>query len=366
MFEPTMIVESLSPGDRECVDIALSIAVSCREPSGKAFHPLGKRCGSAPGNLNLLLHRPSIRRSPKQARHRFQRRCTTDQTCTKEKLDSKTGSCLDLSSLNFSFSEPAEQVGPLSVSMNEQLSIGLNEHGITPKGVEHISRALSFVRLEDTKPLIQLQLAYNSLGDEGIASLMWAATQGSLLHLRRLVLTGNRLVRMSGLATALSAGYLADLTDLHLSSNRIQSDGIADLANAKLANQSAALSKLTTLGLDHNQISEAKLYGPSIDVTRSVAALGRLANACSHLRVLELGSNGLGDAHLQALALAIDSGGAFAAHRADRNQESDKESERDGARSMARLDLSLNCHSLSAHQQLHAACEVHGGVECVM
>ena len=71
-------------------------------------------------------------------------------------------SVLDLSALDFSLSEAHAADHALRIEEEETLSIGLNECDITSKGVEHISRALSFVRVTDKKPLIELQLAYNN------------------------------------------------------------------------------------------------------------------------------------------------------------------------------------------------------------
>jgi len=334
--------------------------VTCSKPPKNQSEPLGKRSTSAPDGLDLLMRsRPSLRRSPKQARHRLQRR---RGECAKEKL---SASLLDLSALDFSLSERSGD------DDESPLSIGLNEHDISAKGVEHISRALSFVRLSDSKtPLVELQLAHNNLGNDGIASLMWAATQGALLHLRQLVLTANRLTHMSGLASAMADGWLCCLKELVLSSNRIRADALVDLASATVLDEDAVddesfpvpvLGGLDRLCLDYNELACATpayhtlsdIHGTWSADEFSARALGMLADACTSLIFLDLSGNDLSDLHLEALAVAIRNGAAFS--KTARRGDGDKYGRE------PRLDVSLNRYTFAAHQRLQAACE-HDGI----
>ena len=188
-----------------------------------------------------------------------------------------------------------------------------------------------------------------AVGNQGISSLIWAAHQGALEQLRRLVLSANRLSSMAGLSSAFAGGGLPALRELVLSSNRIRVDGVADLANAALADGRAAIGKLDRLLLAQNAIGTRSRDGgehpfPVGSMQHSEDALAALANACEAVRTLDISSNGLDDTDLEALTAAFASGRALA-----------------GAHG-ARLDVSLNTYTLAAHQRLAAACDAHGGV----
>lgn len=155
-------------GDTQCVEIALSIAVQVREPRAKTKQTsLGKlppRCESAPDGLDQLMNfsgrRSPLRRSPTQPRHRFPRRRMSDEACARQPRVGKAR--VDLGTLDFQMSGLGAEADNALRTEEDTLSIGLNECDITSKGVETISRALSFVSVNDKKPLIELQLAYNN------------------------------------------------------------------------------------------------------------------------------------------------------------------------------------------------------------
>jgi hypothetical protein len=329
---------SAGKGEETCMNLAISIAVACREPPKKGANKLDTRCGSAPCGLDLLGHR----RSPQQARHRFQRRRGCQRT---------TSSVVDLTALDFSLKGAPEELKMVS----------LNEHDVSAKGVGCIARAL-VVRLSDSVPLTELHLAYNQLGDEGIASISWAAMQGALTSLTRLVLTGNRLSRLSSLATACRAGVLPSLKVLYLSSNRITSASVVDLAATALPNGKHALDSLTQLWLDHNNIGEPAAVPKDAELTddgahglptggdQSIQAIAAVSRACKGLHVLNLSSNKLNEAHLDAITEAIASGEAFSASRGHQ----------------ARVDVSLNTCSRTSIRALDAACASHGGIRLIV
>jgi len=335
-------LESRTRGDDKCADLAISIAVSCMTPPKQTN--LGIRCGSAPVNLNLFGQRQSLRRSPQQTRRAHQRRRSG---CAK--LAEQHGkSFLDLSSLDFSLRGERE---PEDVQ-TEPMRIGLNEQDVTAVGVASIARALASVRLSERAPLTELQLAYNQVGDAGVASLSWAAMQGALLCLDRLVLTGNKLTRLHSLATAFGAAMLPSLAVLYLSSNRLTAGAVAELASSTLPDGTTALGPLRTLWLDHNAIGvQADGISAEKQWSEGADALGALLRACPKLDVLGLGSNFLCDAHLAQLSSSIASGTAF--------------SERSGS-SQARLDLSLNNLTFAGVSELRTTCAAHGGVRMVV
>jgi len=365
-------------GDAECAAIAISIAVPCdevRNPRPSLNTSFSKRCQSAPDGLSSAdFCAPdgrssadfcrALRRSPSQSRHRFQRRRVCNAESSNPEAAPRFPSALDLSALDFSLKESEahdlseEERSSVDSKAGSVLRIGLNECDITTQGIETISRALSYVRLADKKPLVDIRLAYNRLGNQGISSLLWAAEHGALMQLRCLVLTANDLSDTAGLASAFARGDLPALTELALSSNRIRADGVRRLAHATLADGLPALGRLERLSLDHNDIGTDSGTGSGTDMSTdaaeaaapSVAAVGALANACESVRTLDLSSNCLDDTHVGALAAAISSGRAFSRSRA--------------TSSRARLDISLNRYSLAGHQRLSAACDAHGGVRC--
>jgi len=325
--------------DRTCddkrSDLAISIAVSCMAPHKQS--KLGQRCGSAPTALCLFGQRP-LRRSPQQTRRTLQRRRSNSKVLEHGK------SMLDLSSLDFSLREPSEL---------EELHVGENE-GVDDESVAAVARSLSSLRMSSKAPLKELQFSYQQIGDDGVSSVCWAAMQGALTCLTRLVLTGNRITRCRSLATAFRSGQLPSLAVLYLSSNRITSSAVCELALASLPGGTSALFPLTQLWLDHNEIGwdAPGAEAPAGQRPQETSeALGAIARACPRLEVLGLGSNGLRDAHLGVLAQRIADGAAFAERR-DSTQ--------------ARLELSLNNLTFSGICAVQGACAAHGSVRVLV
>lgn len=238
------------------------------------------------------------------------------------------------------------------------------------------------------------------MGNQGIASLIWAAKLGALAHLRRLVLTGNRLSDLGGIASAFSHGALPSVKELVLSSNRIRASGVTQLAHATLSDGSSAIGHVERLYLDHNEIGHeqedaASCNSPSagggggmmtvVPTTPgspcdhpgggsmrhsapSAGAVVALANACTGALTLDLGTNGLEDAHMDALADAIAAGRAFshafARARGDPYPVGAPPSPAAKDWTCVRLDVSLNKYTQRARQRLEAACHEHGGIRC--
>ena len=331
-------------GDRQLNEIAFAIAVSCQPP---AVLPKDRTCISVPDNLDKFSCGPSLQCSPKQSRRKLSRRKTESGT-----------SLLDLSALDFSHAsvDDDDEMDSLDTSTLVEAApqaVRLNERDVSSKGIESLSRALTLVRIGDSRPLVELQLAYNYLRDEGIGSLMWAAMQGSLRSLNTLVLTANRLRSMRGFATALRAGALPELRTLILSSNQITASGVADLAGARVADGTGALVALNKLQLDHNRLSEEDVGGGAGDhqgaaLMASARAIDLLVRTCTSLTVLDLGSNNLGDAELGTMATAVRDRTAFSTTGGHK----------------ARLDCMLNCYTLRGLQGLQEACGEHGYVFC--
>ena len=341
-----------SPGMHMTHSVAISIAVNCETPEPKRM--LSARCSSAPEALNLMGQRPARRLS---ARHNMiQRR---RQACKMTSDAKSMKSMLDLSSLDFSMAEqqpevdmpdtPAKVMRVLSTDLDDLEEAPYN--GVRPSD---LAQALASVRVSDTAPLCELQLGYKQIGDDGVTSIAWAAMQGGLAHLRKLVLTGNRLTRLNALSNALRAGELPNLDVLYLSSNRLNAHAVADLAAATLHDGTSALAGLTQLWLDHNYLGEASSGQAAAAVTPSpsVEALSAIVRACPNAIVLDFSANGLSDAHYDALAGALGCGAL-----------GEKLSRAPGP---TRLDMSMNNCSLTAIRDLEIACKAHGGVRLVM
>ena len=342
MGEITGLVTALSdiaPEERACVSIAIDIAVSCQQQHKAVRHrptDLGKICGSAPHRLSSLDKRAS----------RVQRRSGSTTSCLKK---GKHTSLLDLSDLDFSQAEESDS------------RVDLHEKGVTPGGLGHITRALASVRLSDAVPLTELNLAFNKLGNDGAASLAWAAMQGALVRLRRLVLTGNQLTRLSGLATAARAGELPALEVLYLSSNLLGARAISELLSATDdATGKPALRGLKQLFVDHNAVGvdTASNLAPtpeqepaaSDDGGSSVDAIRAIARACPSAALIDVSSNSLRDEHLDELANAIETGVVFGTR---------------SSAASARLHVSLNVCTRAAIERLEAVCAARGGVRLV-
>ena len=321
--------QSRSVGDETCIEIALSIAVSRQE--APKLHSLGRRCGSAPGSLDLA----AVEQQPNRpARHRVQRRRTRNENSCMTKR--KVASHLDLSNLDLTHSEV------------NATTVGLNQSGVTPEGLCHITRALTSVRLSNATSLTELHLAYNRVGDDGVASIAWAAMEGALRKLSRLVLTGNRLTQLSNLATAFSAGELPALKIMYLSSNRIGGEALADLAAATDDETGvSALHGLSQLWIDRNVIGMEDSAGDTDTEGVGISATRAIARACPGLAVLDVSGNNLRDTHLRALADAIAEGGAFSTRHIESSGP-------------ARLRVSLNTFSLAGIRHLEGVCEGHG------
>ena len=72
-------------------------------------------------------------------------------------------------------------------------------------------------------------------------------------------------VQLVGLAVALSAGALPELSVLMLSSNELTAESVADLAGARLPDGTPALATLDKLHLDHNHIGHSTIGHSTID-----------------------------------------------------------------------------------------------------
>ena len=326
-------------GDDDCAVLAISIAVSVRnqtpapDASGLAHM---SRCSSLPSDLShldLSQQCASQRRTPFVPRQRIARRRRLSD-CTKGPR--KESSMLDLTSLDFALAEP-------TAVEKEPWSLHLNDHDVSARGVAKLTRALTSGGFSSASALVCVHLAHNHIGDEGLATLVSAAMVGALEGVERLVLTGNRISKLDGLAGACAAGRLPALRCVSLASNRVTSCAVGHLAAATLATGRGALTGLTQLRLENNSLGGAD---------EDAIAVGAIAAACPSLTILELGCNNLRDIHLDALLAAVAGKCAFS-----RGGSSEG--------STARLDLSLNSFTRAKFEELDAACTAHGGVRVV-
>lgn len=128
--------------------------------------------------------------------------------------------------------------------------------------------------------LLHLSLEKNSIGDEGLATLAIALSQGSLKNLIRLTLTDNALTDggIEALAGSLRAGALPALQWLYLNSNQIGDGAVETLAATLRENCLPNLQASRPCRAMPPQMSlfvpPAKRYGASRASTqRSVSAL---------------------------------------------------------------------------------------------
>jgi len=326
-------------GDDDCAVLAISIAVSVRKqtpPSDASVLTHMSRCSSLPSDLShldLSQQCSGQRRTPFVPRQRPLRRRRISGGCTKGPR--KESSMLDLTSLDFALAEPATE----QAEKQEPWSLNLNDHDVSAKGVAKLTRALTSGGLSCAAPLVCVHLAHNHIGDDGLATLVSAAMLGALERVERLVLTGNRISKLDGLAGACAVGRLPALRCVSLASNRLTSRAVGHLAAATLPSGHGALTQLTQLRLENNALGGAD---------EDAIGVGAISAACPSLTILELGSNNLRDIHLDALLAAVRGGVAF------RRRES-----------VARLDISLNSFTRAKFDELDSACTTHGGVRVV-
>ncbi len=127
---------------------------------------------------------------------------------------------------------------------------GVDEYGegtYTAKGITAIADALRV-----NGGLTELNIAHNSIMDDGITAICNAVQSYKESKLAKLNVAANNISQIGATAVAAMVAVTGALTELNIAANSIKDDGITAICNAVQGNKE---SKLAKLNVAYNKIS---------------------------------------------------------------------------------------------------------------
>jgi Ran GTPase-activating protein (RanGAP) involved in mRNA processing and transport len=187
------------------------------------------------------------------------------------------------------------------------LKLGYNELG--DQGTSLIASACSKDGRRHQNLTI-LDLGFNSIGDEGCIALSLRMLAGNHT-LRNLFLSGNNIRRKGVTALAGAIVHGCSLSRLHLSSNRLGSQGIQILAQA-LAESEARAQQLMQrqggikMGFNIKPVSLEELYVDDVTMNaKGFATLSSMLITNFNLQTISLANNNVDDQDMALLSQAL-------------------------------------------------------------